>query len=230
MKMLALVIISLIVVLCFLLTSNDVFAAETNSCHCFKNRVYDPADRFAADEYLLASSFNSLISKRYNIPKKQIVFMKMKGGTSHLDLLVALRVYQISGYEIQPLLNLRKQKKTWKEILFMPEIFVKSREDILLNELLIGKDITIVGSQIANTLVADFYGMPTESVQLLRDSGVNEKEMALVLILSHTKKIQPSALVKQHQAGKSWSEIAHELNISTSHAGELILGYDNALN
>ena len=226
MKGAALVIFTLIIVYCVFLASHDVFAEDTKSCHCFKNRVYDSKDRFAADDYLLASGFNSLISKKYDIPKKQIVLLKMKDGASHLDLIVASRIFQITGYELQFLLNLRKQKKAWKEILFLPEISTKARKDKLLNELLRGKDITLVGPQIADALISDFYRVSAESVQHLREIGLNEKEMALVFILSQTKNIQPLILAKRHQDGKSWSQIAHELGVSTSHVNELILGYD----
>ncbi len=221
---------SIIISLCvigFLMTSQDIFSAETNSCHCFKNRVYDPADRFGSDEYLLATSFNSLMSKMYNIPKRQIVFLKMKGGATHLDLIIALRASQICGYELQQLLNLRKQKKAWKEILSMPEISAKASKDILLIELLKGKDVEIVGPRIANTLITEFYSVPPQAVQQLRQSGLNEKEMSLVFILSHKKGIQPTAIAKQHQAGKSWSQAVHDLNISLFQVAGLIMGYGN---
>ena len=41
-------------------------------CHCFKQRSYDPEARFAADDYILATSFNSLTANIFNIPKRQV--------------------------------------------------------------------------------------------------------------------------------------------------------------
>lgn len=55
-------------------------AAGTIQCHCFNNRVYNPAEKFAADAYILATSFNSLLARLAGLPKKQIVMIKMNQG------------------------------------------------------------------------------------------------------------------------------------------------------
>ncbi|RUM40181.1 MAG: hypothetical protein DSY80_10670, partial [Desulfocapsa sp.] len=52
----------------------------TSSCHCFKDRVYNPEKKFTADKYLLTTSFNSFIAANFQLSKSQIVMMKMKGG------------------------------------------------------------------------------------------------------------------------------------------------------
>ena len=41
-------------------------------CHCFRQRSYDPEAKFVADDYILATSFNSLTANLFNIPKKEM--------------------------------------------------------------------------------------------------------------------------------------------------------------
>ena len=55
-------------------------------------------------------------------------------------------------------------------------------------------------------------------------SGLNEKEMALLLILEQAKKLPPREGARQHaQEGKSWSEIAHQLGLEPAEAEKLII-------
>ncbi|HDS16446.1 MAG TPA: hypothetical protein ENN66_07550 [Proteobacteria bacterium] len=61
------------------------------SCHCFRQREYDPGNHFAADTYLLATSFNSLLARYFGVEKKELVLLKMKGGIDEDELLPDLR-------------------------------------------------------------------------------------------------------------------------------------------
>ena len=56
-----------LIFVCLGTTGLPVFAQSTINCHCFLDRSYDPADKFAADEYILATSFNSLLAKSFDI-------------------------------------------------------------------------------------------------------------------------------------------------------------------
>ena len=82
------------------------------------------------------------------------------------------------------------------------------------------------GADIADELIGNFYAVPAAAIQELRMSGLNEKEMALVFILSHVSDQQPETLVAQHnREGKSWSAIADRLGVEPAVAGKLILHY-----
>lgn len=43
------------------------------SCHCFRDREYDPANPAKSDEYLLATASNTLLATAYGVPKRDIV-------------------------------------------------------------------------------------------------------------------------------------------------------------
>ena len=88
--------------------ADNAFAESTINCHCFQDRSFDPGDRFAADDYLLATSFNSLLAKSFDISKKQVVMLKMDEGVSQDDLLVGLKATKLTGGYLEQLLGLRR--------------------------------------------------------------------------------------------------------------------------
>lgn len=60
----------------------------------------------------------------------------------------------------------------------------------------------------------------------LRASGLNEKEMALLLIVAQAGKLPQEDGARQRiQEGKSWSEIAHQQGIEPAEAGRLIIDH-----
>ena len=141
-------------------------AISTSACHCFKNRTYNPADRFVSDDYILATSFNSLLAKAYGIAKKQIVLLKMKGGAEHLDLIVALEVEKKTGTDLGQLLALRKQQP-WQKILNTAGIFGKIGTDGLLSALAAGDSIDKIGPRLADRLLSSFYGVELTEIARL---------------------------------------------------------------
>src|SRR5512145_1781507 len=54
-------------------------AAPTVTCHCFKNRSFDPADPPAADPYILAATRSSLLSAAFGVAKAGLVRAVMTG-------------------------------------------------------------------------------------------------------------------------------------------------------
>ena len=214
-------------VLLLLLFPPKIFAETTNGCHCFKERAYKPQDRFAADDYILATSFNSLIANKYSIAKRQIVFFKMKGGVSHMDLIVALRVAKASGSDLKMILDMKKNGQTWQNILENSTMANGIKNDNLLYKLKAGRPLNEVGGKIADSLIVDFYKADGEVVKQMRSSGLNEKEMALVFIVANKSGASPMALAELYsKQGKSWSEIANDFGIGPTQAGKLILQHN----
>ena len=205
---------------------HNAYAESTINCHCFKNRDFNPADTFAADDYILATSFNSLVAKSFAISKGQIVMFKMKEGVGQDDLLIGLKASKVSGADLQNILALRRAGKKWPEILLGLGNQEKITADKLLAEMKNGMPADEAGAKIADELIMDFYSVPAEKIVSLRKSGLNEKELALVFILAHFSEKKPEALFALHSKnGISWSEIAHNLGVEPAAAGKLILAY-----
>lgn len=209
----------------FALLPLSSFGESTLACHCFKNRSYNPAQKFAADEYILATSFNSLLSNAFVIPKRQIVMLKMKGGVNGNDLLIGLKIAELAKIDLEQLLDLHKQQ-SWQDLLSKQSLLKNITDDNLLESIKSGIPDEETAQKIGNLLLSDFYIIPLEKIQEFRKSGLNEKEMALLFIMAHTSNIIPVDLAAQHlKNGKSWSEIANNLGIEPVSAGKLILNY-----
>ncbi len=200
---------------------------SAKGCHCFKNRAFKPDQKFAADDYILATSFNSLIARSFNIAKRDVVMLKMKGGVSQGDLLVGLKTAKVTGEEKDLLLEKRTQGESWQKILSEPKRTVLVKQDKVLNAI---QQSTIpedkAGPLVADSIIAEFFHIPTQVVASYRSTGLSEKEITLILILSARKQKDAQELAALYQQkGKSWSEIAFDLGIMPKAAGLLILNY-----
>jgi len=212
----------------FLLLSGAVGqAAESiGGCHCFRERAFVPAEPFAADDYILATSFNSLLAKAFAVSKQQIVMQKMQGGVTSDKLLIGLKISRATGVELQQLLDDRKEKGSWQEVLAALPIAGKIRGDELLEKIRAGLPEAEAGRLAADELIAGFFSVPPAEVASLRKSGLNEKEMALLILLAHISGKSPEVLAAdKKQNSKSWSETAFALGVAPEDAGKLILQY-----
>jgi hypothetical protein len=208
--------------------TGTVHAESAISCHCFKDRSFNPADTFASDDYILATTFNSLIAAHFNIPKRKIIMVKMNDGVSQDDLLLGLKFSRLTGVDLRKYLRFRKENKTWADIYSsLKDNNKKIRDDKLLQKAAKpGMSLTEAGSMVADEVVSKFFAVPHENINSLRKTGLNEREMALVLILAHLRDVKPANLVElSRKKGKSWSEIAHNLGIEPAVAGKYVLAY-----
>lgn len=206
--------------------SGNVKAQSAVTCHCFTERDYNPADRFAADDYILATSFNSLLARYFAVSKGQIVMLKMKQGVPQDDLLIGLKVSQIGDGNINNLLRLRRAGKTWQEIIAGMEQHDRLESDPLLKRIIAGVPVDEAGRGIADEIIGRFYAIPADQINKLRKTGLSEKEITLLFILVHVGNQNLETLLKQQrEQSKSWSEIAHGLGIDPKAAGRLILAY-----
>jgi len=214
------------IVLFILGPSLHAFAESAIKCHCFTERSYNPADKFASDEYILTTSFNSLLAKYYDIPKRQIVMIKMNEGMAQDDLLVSLKLAKTTGINLRKFLSLHRENKTWASIISGLSQQETIKKDEILEAIMSGMPSEDAGVMVADEMIAEFYKIPAEKIKSLKKSGLNEKEIALLFILAHTSEIQPEALMEQYKIkGRSWSEIANSLGIEPGAAGKLILAY-----
>ena len=202
--------------------------AATSGCHCFNERAFNPADKFAADDYILATTFNSLLSRTFDLPKRDIVMLKMQSGVEQNDLLIALKAAKVSGTELKHLLGFREKKFSWQKILSELLPSENFKNDPALQGIQSGLSDAEAAQRIADHLLVEFFRVPEKVVMSLRASGLNEKEMALLLIMDKAGKLPPLDGARQHaKEGKSWSEIAHQIGIEPAEAGKLIIDYPN---
>jgi len=198
-------------------------AAETNGCHCFRNRNFNPSDTFSSDEFLLTTTFNSLLASEFGISKRQIIMMKMQEGVANNDLVTALYISQKTGTELSWLLKERKQK-SWHDILAGLQVKAKSPGiENLLRILETDATDSAITEHITALIIASRFAPPEESLAHLRKSGLNDREIVLACTLSsHTGVPVETIAAKHTENGLSWSEIAHNFGLEPAGVGKIV--------
>lgn len=203
------------------------FAMEpTIGCHCFKERTYSPEKRFAADPYLLTTSFNSFIAENFNISKRQIVMMKMQGGIDPDTLLIALYVAREGGVPLDTVLAVKENGGTWQQLFESPSIQGDpAAKDIFAALVKTGEDKAAAADIVTNQLVQDYFSLTEQDVQAIRKQGATGRELVLVNILASQPFIEQSALeLRKLYSGRqqSWAQIAASYKLTPKQTGRLL--------
>ncbi len=221
---------NLFCLLLVLLSASLAFAMEqpnsTINCHCFKDRTFDPENKFAADSYLLTTSFNSFIATNFNISKRQIVMMLMKGSVGPEDLLIGLYLAREADVDLESLLAILDNGGTWEQILVSSNLQQKENNEEFLKSLgTVINDKKDAVEMITDQLVKDFFEVNQPAIDILRKEGANGREITLVYLLEKFGNRDKSAseiLVMKTQEKKSWGEIALFFGLSPKGTGKLL--------
>jgi len=200
-------------------------AGQTDNCHCFRERSYDPAHKFAADDYLLTTSFNSLIAATLGVSKRQIVMMKMKGGVDPDELLAALYIADRTQAPMDLLLSIRDNGGSWQSILSSPALQGKNSTDPVIAKITGGAAGDDITSQITDAMISTYYQALPKKISDMREQYFSNKELGLIFALHKQSKTPMAKIVAMSRQQKmSWSEIAHYFNLTPSGVGKTILG------
>ena len=208
----------------FVITPFSAFAGQSDSCHCFRDRSYDPANRFAADDYLLTSSFNALIAATLQVSKKQIVMMKMKGGVAPDTLLAALYIASRTKMPVDVLLAIHGSGTSWQTILNDPARQGLAEKDPVLSQIAAGTTTENTTRLVTDAMLNSWYQTEEDRINSLRKADFSNKEVALLFALEQqTKTSIPDLTVMYRQGKMSWSEICHQFKLSPAAVGKNIL-------
>lgn len=215
-----------IVLLCCMLFSQSYAMEPTIGCHCFKERTYTPEKRFAADPYLLTTSFNSFIAENFNISKRQIVLMKMQGGIDPDTLLIALYVAHEGGVPLDTVLAVKENGGSWQQLFESPSLQGNgsAREVFAAIAKTKGNDAA-AAEIVTDQLVEDFFSLPKGDILSIREQGATGRELVLVNILSSHPSIEQSALdIQKLYSNKqqSWAQIAASFHLTPKQTGTLL--------
>ena len=215
----------LLLLLVLLSTPVAGWSALTSGCHCFRNRTYDPADRYSADDYLLTTTYNSLIAAAFDISKRQIVMKKMKGGINGDDLLIGLYVSARTSTPLDILLSIRDNGGSWQNILQAPNLKEKGTADPVLSAVRSGAKIERITRMITDNMLCSKYNCSRQRLDDLKKYNLSDKETGLVFALHKQTGASLEKLIDMYQQQKmSWSEIAHHFKLTPAEVGKNILG------
>ncbi len=177
------------------------------SCHCFQDRVYDPARPDAADAYFLATVQNSLIAAALDIPKKSIVKAKMGGADADL-LWVSYYMSHRTGLSFSDALAAYAGSADgWSEFvkkvlqstdkLDMPFVKVLARPS----------DMEGLADGAYRSVMSAQLGFDEADLDRLEISGAGRKEQILAAFISLLTADDPVQIIESVKAGKqTWSQ------------------------
>ncbi len=211
-----------LIVLLFLLPTTGLAGLGTVSCHCFRHRSYDPAHRFASDDYLVATTFNTLIARNFHISKRRIVMWKMQGGIAPADLLIGLYLAQRSGRDPDLLFSVRENGGTWQQI--MHSCGLEGRDaDPVLRALARGTGAGQVATLITDSMIRQTFALAPDLLEQLRAMGFNGRQITVICALAKQGHRPPRAIAAMYQEKKmSWSEIAARFHLTPREVGKIL--------
>jgi len=204
-------------------------AEETGpACHCFRNRVYDPEDKFGADDYMRATAVNSLVSGAFGIPRQQIVMMRMNGVPLE-ELLTALYVSRDGRGDYRVLLDLRSERIGWTEAFARIGLAPEAVEPRFKR--LMGKHDEEIMGHVQDSVVAAFFSVePAEMIQLRKAGAENIRDRVLAIALAFRLNIRPDVIVRSVLAGtSSWGELANRAGLTPEDMGAYVESLGKAL-
>jgi hypothetical protein len=179
--------------------------AAAPSCHCFRDRGYDPANPGKSDEYLLATAANSLLSAAYGVPKRDIVQARMS-GTSAEDLWISTYAAHRQGEQAGVLIAARASAASWRDVFRSRGGNPEALGPRFAAALAAGSaDAALAGLAAAETLAARL-GTPWPQLEALAGRGATLQETVLASLLGAWSSRAAPEVFADIKAGKSgWS-------------------------
>lgn len=183
------------------------------SCHCFRDRSFDPERPAAADPYVLATAQNSLLAAAFGLDKGALVKSKMT-GTPGEDLWVAHWAAEKTGTRAADLLDARSRSPGWAEALGslgLPAERLGPRAAPLLRR-------TSPDGALARAAQDDVLqsrlGVDEASLRDLASAGPGLGEAAAAALLSRRSSKSPLELYRAVAEGKaSWGGLFHDAGV-----------------
>jgi len=202
-----------IIALFLLVLPMPALAASAVSCHCFRDRSFDPENPAAADPYVLATTQNSLLAVAFGTEKKGIVSAKMT-GTSGEDLWVAQWAGEKLGLRPAELLDARSRTGSWSAGLASLGV-ADTRLGVAAGEALgrPGADAALAALAVDDVL-ASRLGVPREALRAVRARGAGDAATVAASVLSRLGEKSPADLYAAvSKAAATWGGLFHSRGV-----------------
>lgn len=200
--------ISLLSTILFVTFAGATFASPTISCHCFQERQYLPQKSHAADPYFLATTRNSLMAVIYSVEKKSLVKARMSGADSDL-LWISQELARQSGLSKLAIEEAYRETGSWQQVVDQLQIGRQLDAAVMSNL----KQPELLVNHIVDGLLTAHLEIQPAQLQPLREQGVNNKELILLVFLSRIGGEDPAALLRRYKSGESWGKLLHDLGV-----------------
>lgn len=196
----------------WLLLFPAVAVAAGPSCHCFRDREFDPGDPDKSDEYLLATAASSLLSAAYGVPKRGIVEARMS-GISGEDLWISAYAAFRQGAEPAVLMSARKATASWRDALRSRGGHLESLGPRFVAALADGADDVALARIAATETLANRLDIPWVELEGVTGRGATLQETVLAALIGHWSSRTAFEVYADVKSGKSgWSRLLAAVN------------------
>lgn len=206
-------LLSLIMILLLPIPALAIPAIPAITCHCFTDRSYDPARPAVADPYFLATTQNSFFAAAFDVEKKTIVIKKQKGISAD-DLWIAYWLATRSGTDPETLLEQRKIKGSWRQMVTHLAISAKSLGGRVAEAL----KANAADERLANAVVDElllrfrFHGEP--ELATLRKAGASSQELVIAGLIAAKTRQPATQLYREIKTGRTnWGALLQRAKI-----------------
>jgi hypothetical protein len=184
-------------------------AAPTVTCHCFRNRSFDPADPLAADPYILAATRSSLLSAAFGVAKGGLVRAVMT-GTAPEALWIAHWSAARTGRAAGWLLDAHAETGSWRAALAgtngIPAPFAAALARGAGRQL---------AAMAVDDVLASRLGAAPDGLRALREGGATSEQVIVATFLSARLKTPASALLARFRDGKAtWGTLLRDAGLA----------------
>jgi hypothetical protein len=185
-------------------------AAPAVTCHCFKDRSFDPAAPASADAYILATSSNSLLSAAFGVPKAGLVRSLMT-GTQPADLWIAHWAARKIGRDADWLLDALAETGSWRAALAgsagLPAGFER--------ELAHRSTPSALAALAVDDVLTARLGADPGVLRELRRAGGSSEELVVAVFLAQRLKGDPRELISRVRSGRAtWGSLVNDAGMS----------------
>lgn len=182
----------------------QALAIPAITCHCFKDRSFDPARPAAADQYFLATAQNSFFAAVFHVDKKTVVMKKQQGASSD-DLWIAYWVASRSGISPENLFQSKQDKEEWREAIVQLRLPAKSLGARFSTALQARKPAAGLADTVVDELFQSYRLLSDGELAALRKAGASNQEMIISRLVSE-KTGQPArqVLLEVKKGAKTW--------------------------
>jgi hypothetical protein len=185
-------------------------AAPTAACHCFKDRVFDPASPGSADPYILATTRSSVLSAALGPAKAELVKTAMT-GTPADDLWIAHWAGARTGRGGAALLESKERAGSWRAALAGTKGLGEPFERALTDG---SPDAALAALAVDDVLVRR-VGASAEEVALLRAARARSEEVVLAAVLSVRLGTPAMPLLARVRSGAAtWGSVLRDAGLA----------------
>lgn len=185
-------------------------AAPTVTCHCFRNRSFDPADPPAADPYILANARSSLLSATFGVSKASLVRAVM-GGTAPEDLWIAHWTAARTGRDADALLAAASEAGSWRAALAGANGLPPPFEAALAR----GARPEELAALAVDDVLAARLGADAAALGALRAAGARSEQVVVSIFLAERLKVPAAAVYARFRdGGATWGTLLHEAGLA----------------